>query len=73
MIKTFTPTDLIRYLYHETTEEENREIESALLCDADLRQQYHELKEILAGLNEALLSPPDDVVSKVMSQLRSKV
>lgn len=73
MIKTFTPTDLIRYLYHETTEEENREIESALLCDAELRQQYHELKETLAGLNEALLEPSDEVVSNILHQLRSKV
>ena len=43
MIKTFTQTDLIRYLYHETTEKERKEIDNALICDSELRALYNEL------------------------------
>ena len=63
MIKTFTQTDLMRYLYQETTEEESREIDRALLCDGELKALYNELCDmILGGLarsqNGAAAEPP---------------
>jgi hypothetical protein len=73
MIKTFTQTDLIRYLYHETTEEESREIEAALLCDATLRSQYLELQGVLSDLDAAQLEPSNEVVANILNRLRSKV
>ncbi|MCS6973255.1 MAG: hypothetical protein N2044_07160 [Cyclobacteriaceae bacterium] len=44
-----------------------------MLFDTELRNQYHELQEVIAGLNEVLLEPSDEVIAKVMEQLRSKV
>ena len=38
MTQTFTQDDLIRYIYHETTEKETREIDRALICDSELQK-----------------------------------
>ncbi len=38
MIKIFTQHDLMRRLYHETSVEETKEIDKALLCDSQLQR-----------------------------------
>ena len=70
MIKTFTQNDLIRVLYHETSEEETREINKALLCDSELQAQYAELKESKEALNGAELQPPPSTVLSILSYAR---
>ena len=46
MIRTFTQDDVIRYVYHETSEEESQEIEKAMLCDAELQTMYKEISGV---------------------------
>lgn len=71
MIKTFTQNDLIRFLYHETTEEESREINNALLCDADLRLKMQELQHAQLALDDAALEPSPASVLSILSYSRS--
>ena len=71
MIKTFTQTDLIRYLYHETTEEEKREIDRALLRDNKLKALYNEVRAALKDLDEATLQPSASTVFNILNYSRS--
>ena len=72
MIKTFTQNDLIRFLYHETSEEETKEINKALLCDSLLQSQYKELNESKRALDASNLQPSSDVVLNILSYSRGK-
>jgi hypothetical protein len=71
MIKTFTQDDLIRFLYHETTEEETREINKALLSDSELRQAYRDLCETKSALDRAQLEPSEETVMKILAAARA--
>jgi hypothetical protein len=71
MIKTFTQTDLIRYIYLETTEAETREIDKALLCDSELQALCQELRSMKKGMDEAQLEPSSSTVLNILSYSRS--
>ena len=71
MIKTFTQTDLIRYLYRETTEEERTEIEKALICDSDLMTLFSELRTVLKNMDAAQLEPSATTVLNILSYSKS--
>ena len=60
MIKTFTPNDVVRFLYKETSQTENREVENALLCNTDLLDQYVQL-EAIKGLMDRIRMTPKKV------------
>ena len=67
MIKTFTQTDLIRYLYHETTEAESKEIDKALLCDGELQALYKDLCLMKKEMDDAQLQPSASTVLNILS------
>lgn len=71
MIKTFTQTDLIRYLYRETTEEEKREIDRALVRDGKLKALYNELRAAIKDLDEATLQPSEATVFNILNYSRT--
>lgn len=71
MTQTFTQDDLIRYLYHETTEKENLEINKALLCDSELQKQYKELILVKTQLDATHIEPSETSVNNILSYTRS--
>ena len=71
MIKTFTQTDLIRYLYRETTEEEKNEIDRALLRDGNLKAMFNEVCAALKDLDQAMLQPSESTVLNILSYSRT--
>ena len=71
MIKVFTQNDLIKFLYHETSEEESREISKALLCDSELQALFNELKAMMAKLDDAQLEPSSTSLLNILSYSRS--
>jgi len=71
MIKTFTQMDLIRYLYHETTEEEKKEIDRALVRDSKLKALYNEICAALKDLDKATLQPSASTVFKILNYSKS--
>jgi hypothetical protein len=71
MIKTFTQTDLIRYLYQETTVEEKTEIDNALICDGELMALYKEMCAMVQTLDNAQLEPSSATVLNILSYSRN--
>ena len=71
MIKTFTQTDLIRYLYRETTEEEKNEIDRALARDGKLKALYNEVCAAMKDLDAATLQPSESTVMNILSYSRT--
>lgn len=72
MIKTFTQNDLMRYLYHETTEQEEQEISKALLADNELRDLYQSMSAMKAEMDKAQLEPSSNTVLNILSYSRSE-
>jgi hypothetical protein len=71
MIKTFTQTDLIRYLYREITEEEKSEIDLALNRDGKLKALFNEVCAALKDLDQATLQPSSNTVFNILNYSRS--
>ena len=73
MIQTFTNTqdDVIRYLYNETSNQENSLIEESLLQDGDLLDFYLDCADIMTGLDKIQLSPSDRAIDKILSFSRN--
>jgi hypothetical protein len=61
---------LIRYLYREITEKEEKEINNALLCDSELLALYNELSAIKKRLEGAVLEPSSQTVLNILSHAR---
>lgn len=72
MIKTFTPNDVIRYLYNETSEEENKAIAQALIIDAELLEIYMQLKQSAEKLDEIEKDPSENVINNILNYSKSK-
>lgn len=70
MTKTFTQNDLIRFIYRETSEEETREINKALLCDSELQAQYKELNATHKQLTKAKLEPSAASIQNILNYAR---
>ena len=71
MIKTFTQNDLIRYIYQETTQEENTEIETALIFDEMLSDELRELQETVSSLKTVERAPSKRSIDKILSYSKS--
>jgi hypothetical protein len=66
MTKTFTYDDVVRYLYAETTENENDLIVEALALDDDLMNFYIDSLEIKSQMNRIVRVPSDKSIEKVI-------
>ncbi len=66
MMKIFTQNDLVRALYNETSTAEERELETALLCDGNLYEEYVDLKSTKNELDLLLDQPSDAVINRVL-------
>lgn len=70
MTQTFTQDDLIRYIYHETTEKETREIDRALICDSELQKQYTELVTTKKQLDIVRMEPSHGCINGILNYAR---
>ena len=59
MAKLFTRNDVIRYIYQETSYEENIELEKAFLINPELLDYYNDLKIIADELSGFEIPAPD--------------
>lgn len=71
MIKTFTQDDLVRYIYQETTKEENIEIEQAMLFDEALADDYAELCGVVSSLNGIQKEPSQSTIDSILNYSKS--
>ena len=66
MSLTFTPEELVQYLYKETTPEENAAIEAALAADWTLKEKFEVIKKGYARLEQIRFSPRTETVLNVL-------
>lgn len=71
MIK-FTPEDLVRYLYNETSEQKTASIKAALQTDWNLRETYEQLASSLKNLSEVKFSPMPETINKILEYASKK-
>lgn len=71
MIKTFTQTDAIRYVYGELTANENHLFERAMLVDATLRNEVKELRKLKNDLNKVEMKPSQKAIDNILSYSKS--
>ncbi|MFY7909893.1 MAG: hypothetical protein ACOVO2_10095 [Emticicia sp.] len=73
MTQTFTSTqnDVIRYLYNETSNQENSLVEEALLFDKDLLDFYLDCADLKSGMDKIQLSPSDSAIERILSYSRN--
>ena len=56
----------MRRLYLETSPEETKEIDKALLCDNELQRQYNEMTALKKELDSAQIEPSDLAVKNIL-------
>jgi flagellin-specific chaperone FliS len=66
MKRTFTPEDLVQYLYKETTPAQNAAIEEAMQNDWTLREKFEVIQKAHARLEKFKLSPRVESVLNVL-------
>ena len=66
----FTPEDLLRYLYKETSPAMNAAIEAALEEDWTLREKLEVLKASAHNLDAIMESPRPEVILNIMQYAR---
>ncbi|GAB2529291.1 hypothetical protein [Spirosoma aerophilum] len=66
MTKTFTQNDVIRYVYEETSPEENLLIEDALMSEPDLMTFFLEALEMRALMNKIERQPRRNTVQSIL-------
>ena len=70
MTVLFTPEDILRYLYNETSPQKAAAIEAALEEDWTLREKLDVFRASLTNLDTIIESPRMDVILKVMAYAR---
>lgn len=71
MTKTFTPDDLLRYVYNETTDLENTEIQEAILVNADLAESLKELNALKYDLECVQFYPSKRSVHNILKYAKT--
>ncbi|HEY8401772.1 MAG TPA: hypothetical protein VIK89_10940 [Cytophagaceae bacterium] len=71
MIKTFTPNDVIRFVYDEVTETEKEEIKNAILSDNSLLNLYYELSATTVELEKIVKQPSEKVIDNILNFSRA--
>jgi hypothetical protein len=69
---SFTPEDLLLYLYNETSPEITKALEEALKNDWALREKLNVLKTSMQRLNKITESPRTEVVLNILNYAREK-
>jgi hypothetical protein len=67
MIKTFTQDDVVRYVYEETSPEENLLIEDALMSEPELMTFFLEALELRALMNKIERQPRTSTVQAILN------
>lgn len=63
--------DLIQYLYHETSKDQNLAIEKALQTDWELKDELNILKDSMTRLDRMIKSPRDQSVQAILNYAKS--
>ncbi len=71
MTKTFTQNDVIRYIYGEIPDDEKLAFENAMICDTELLDLFHELRNVKNQLNLIKKNPRSHVIKNILDYSKS--
>jgi lysyl-tRNA synthetase class I len=66
MTKTFTPNDVLRYLYKETNPAESKELEEAMHLHSELLDQYVRFAGIKEQLDQVRKFPSERTIQAIL-------
>ena len=70
MTKTFTYDDVVRYLYAETSPQENDDIVEALASDGEMLAFYLDSLELQAQMDRVVRTPSNRVTENILRYSR---
>lgn len=70
---SFTPEDLIQYVYNETSIQKTAAIKVALETDWSLREKYDEIMSAHQSLEKLTFSPRKEAVDKILDYAEKAV
>ena len=70
---SFTPEDLIQYIYNETSTQKSAAIKVALDTDWNLREKYDEIISAHKSLENLTLSPRKKAVDNILAYAEKSV
>ena len=66
MTKTITRDDVLRYVFNETSEEENLAIEKQLIVNSGLMDFYRKSNETVKKIQNIQLEPSESSTNKIL-------
>ena len=73
MTNHFTPNDLIRFIYRETSALEDAQIKLQLAEDSELAVEFSRLLEMVTAMDEVKLEPSETSVNLILEYSREQV
>ena len=73
MTNHFTPNDLIRFIYRETSALEDAQIKLQLAEDSELAVEFSRLLEMVIAMDEVKLEPSETSVNLILEYSREQV
>lgn len=67
MIKITTQNDILRYVYNETSSEENKQIENKIICGDGAADEFYQTTATKQLLDETLYEAPQSAVDAILS------
>jgi hypothetical protein len=71
MIQTFTQDDVVRYVYEETTSEQNLLIEEGMIHDPEMLEFYLDVLDVKAGLEKSYREPSHRSIENILAYSRN--
>jgi hypothetical protein len=69
----FTPNDLIRFIYRETSSKEDAQIRLQLAEDSELAVEFHRLIETVNMLDELKLEPSETSINLILEYSQEQI
>ena len=66
MTKTITRDDVLRYIFNETSEEENLAIEKQLIVNSGLMDFYSRANETAKKVQDLQLEPSENIMNRIL-------
>lgn len=64
---SFTPEDIVQYVYNETSQEKSAMLKAALETDWILREKFEAISTAINGLEKITLSPRKIAVDNILN------
>ena len=73
MIRSLTPIDVLRYVYNETSDKEDKKMQEALVTNESLSDEFVELSKAKALLDKCSYSASDKTLQNILNYSKSQM